>query len=264
MIHGDYITSDLMKELKFIFLLSFLFSCSPGDWKRDVYMSDDDYVEFDRQFSPDGSMMILNYGIDIGAYGMSLDRSAILMMTDTTQNLTDFELPLRRYARINWIDNRTIDAKIDIIPSLKSGQQIVLKDIVVNGVNVKESPYDYMEPGSKMVIEHREISPNGKYELVAYRYFVDTRNINFIHVSVIEAGKQIPKYGNYLIGDSHSDYVLNGNWDKDNTLIFFTQKFYEEMIPYALVRNRPNIRYRVISDDETYGSKYRWYQPLRF
>ena len=55
-----------------------------------------------------------------------------------------------------------------------------------------------------------------------------------------------------------SDYVLNGTWDKDNTLIFYSNNHYADIVQYYLVHNRPDIKYKVINDDKTYGSKYRW------
>jgi len=125
-------------------------------------------------------------------------------------------------------------------------------------VKIKISSYDYIDPNSEINIEHKETSPNGKYELVAYRYYNDIHNLNFIHVSIIPAGGQIPKYGNYLIGDIHSDYVLNGSWDKDNNIVFYSNKQYADMVQYYLVDNRINIPYKIIVDDNKYGGKYLW------
>ncbi len=79
-----------------------------------------------------------------------------------------------------------------------------------------------------------------------------------IHLSVIAPGGQISKYGNYFIADMQSDYVLNAAWDKDNTLIFYSNNRDSGMVQYYLVQNHPDIKYRVINDEKTYGSKYRW------
>ena len=123
---------------------------------------------------------------------------------------------------------------------------------------MKISSYDFIEPYAKQIIEYRETSPNRQHELIAYRYIDDEHNHNFIHILVIATGGQIPKYGNYIIADIQSDYVLNGTWDKDNSIILYSNNLYTDMVQYYLVHNRPNIKYKVVNDDKTYGSKYRW------
>lgn len=220
-------------------------------------MSDKDFTEFDRQYSPDSSMLLLNYGIDQGAFGYGHAGTAVLKLSDTTKNLRLFTLP-NSFNRVKWVDNKTVSAKYDTIPFVRSGEQTNSKDTEINGIKVIVSSYDYIEPTAQQIVEYRETSPNGKYELVAYRYMNDKHNLNFIHVSIIPAGGQIPKYGNYLIADMQSDYVLNGKWDKDNSLIFYSNNLYADMVQYYLVRNRPTIKYKVINDDKRYSSKYRW------
>ena len=220
-------------------------------------MSDKDFTEFDRQYSPDSSMLLLNYGIDQGAFGYGHAGTAVLRLIDTTKNLRLFTLQ-NSFNRLQWIENRTASAKYDTIPFVRSGETANFKDTEINSIKVIVSSYDYIEPNAQQRVEHRETSPNGKYDLVAYRYLNDVHNLNFIHVSVISAGGQIPKYGNYFIADMQSDYVLNGKWEKDNSLIFYSNKLYADMVQYYLVHDHPNIKYNVIIDDKTYSSKYRW------
>ena len=202
-------------------------------------------------------MLLLNYGIDLGALGYRHAGTAILKLNDTTKNLRLFTLP-NTFDQIKWFDNKIVSAKFDTIPFVRIGKSSTYEDTIVNGVKVKVSSYDYIEPNTKQVIEHREKSPNGQFELVAYRYIKNEQNLNFIHISVISTGGQIPKYGNYLIADMHSDYVLNGTWDKDNMLIFYSNNRYADEVQYFLVQSRPNINYRLITDNKTYGGKYRW------
>lgn len=220
-------------------------------------MSDKDFTEFDRQNSPDNSMLLLNYGIDQGALGYGHAGTAVLKLSDTTKNLRLFTIP-NSFNRVQWIDNVTVSAKYDTIPFIRSGEQPNFKDTEINGIKVIVSSYDYIEPNAEQRVEHRETSPNGKYDLVAYRYLNDRHNLNFIHVSVIPAGGQIPKYGNYLIADMQADYALNGKWDTDNSLIFFSNNLYADMVQYYLVHDHLNIKYKIINDDKTYSSKYRW------
>lgn len=220
-------------------------------------MSDRDFTEFARQYSPDNSMLLLNYGIDQGAFGYGHAGTAVMKLSDTTKNLRLFTIP-NSFNRVQWVDNGTVSAKYDTIPFIRSGEQPNFKDTEINGIKIIVNSYDYIEPNAEQRVEYRETSPNGKYDLVAYRYLNDRHNLNFIHVSVIPAGGQIPKYGNYFIADMQSDYALNGKWDKDNSLIFFSNNLYADMVQYYLVHDRPNIKYEIINDDKTYSSKYRW------
>jgi hypothetical protein len=234
-----------------------LSSCNFYDRKEDVLMTDQDYVENYREFSPDNSMLLINYSLDLGAFGYGQAGTAILKPSDTTKNLRDFSLP-NTLTRLKWIDNQTISAQFDILPSLRSGEKITLTDKEINGVTIKVSALDYIDKEDHLEIEHREVSPNGRFELVAYRYLKDRSNLNFIHISVIPVGGQIPKYGNYLIADLQSDYVLNGTWTEKNELKFYSNSQYSDLIQYYLVKDRAKIEYKIVTDDKEYGSKYRW------
>jgi hypothetical protein len=246
-----------VKQLIILFSLTLLYGCISYDRKQEIFKTDKDFVEFWRLQSPDSSTILLNYGIDQGAFGYGHAGTAVLKFGDTTHNLRQFTLA-NTLDRFKWLDNKAISAKFDIIPSIRSGEPSNLRDTVVNGIAIKVSSYDYIEPNAKQKIEHQETSPNGQYDLIAYRYINDEHNLNFIHVSVISTGGQIPKYGNYLIADMQSDYVLNGTWDKDNSLTFYSNNLYTDMVQYYLVHNRPDIKYKIINDDNTYSSKYRW------
>lgn len=220
-------------------------------------MTDQDYVENYREFSPDSSMLLINYSLDLGAFGYGQSGTAILKLSDTIKNLRDYSLP-NTLTRLKWLDNQTISAQFDILPSLRTGVKITLTDKEINGVKIKVSALDYMDKDDHLEIEHREISPNGQFELVAYRYLKDRSNLNFIHISVIPIGGQIPKYGNYLIADMQSDYVLNGTWTEKNELKFYSNSQYSDLIQYYLVYDREKVKYEIVIDDKEYGSKYRW------
>ena len=220
-------------------------------------MTDQDYVENYREFSPDSSMLLINYSLDLGAFGYGQSGTAILKLSDTTKNLRDFSLP-NTLTRLKWLDNQTISAQFDILPSLRSGEKITLTDKEINGVKIKVSALDYIDKDDHLEIEHRELAPNGQFELVAYRYLKDRSNLNFIHISIISVGGQIPKYGNYLIADMQSDYVLNGTWTEKNELKFYSNSQYSDLIQYYLVNDRAKIKYEIVTDDKEYGSKSRW------
>lgn len=234
-----------------------LSSCNLYDRKEEVFITDPDYVEINRQFSPDSSMILISYSLDLGAFGYGQVGTAILKLADTTKNLRDFTIP-NTLTNVKWVDNANVSAHFDIFPSLRSGDKIELKDIQVNGIKVTVSAYDYINEDDRQEIEHREVSPNGQFELIAYRYIKDRTNLNFIHISVIPVGEQIPKYGNYLIADMQSDYVLYGTWTEKNELKFYSNSQYSDLIQYYLVKDRENINYEIVTDDKEYGGKCRW------
>ena len=246
-----------MKLFIIPFIATLLFSCVSYDRKQEVLKTDKDFTEFWRQPSPDSSLLLISYGIDLGAFGYGQAGTAFLKLSDTTINFRQFTLP-NTFDRIKWIDNKTVSAKFDTMPFIRNGKTSSYNDTIINGITVEISSYDFIEPNAKQIIEHRETSPNGQLELIAYRYINDEHNLNFVHISVIPTGGQIPKYGNYIIADMQSDYVLNGTWDKDNSLIFYSNNLYANMVQYYFVHNRPNIKYKVVNDDKTYSSKYRW------
>jgi hypothetical protein len=202
-------------------------------------------------------MLILDYTLDIGAFGYSKEGTAVLRTSDLAKDLTQFSLP-DNLEREKWIDNETISARIDVIPYIRNDEEPPIRDIEVNGVKVKVAPYDHIEKEFHMETEHREASPDGNYELVAYRYCKDRSSLNFIHISVIHKGESAPKYGNYYIADMSSDRILSGSWTKDNTLVFYSNSLYADHIKYFLVRNRPNIKHEIIVDDRRFAAKYRW------
>lgn len=244
-----------MRKITYILILIFLTSCNYAS--SQVFMIDKDFVEHSRQYSPDKSMFILSYGFDHGAFGYGNGGNTVLKTSDISKNLRQFDLP-SNLIQVKWIDNKTISARIDIIPFVRSGENVEIKDTEINGVKVKVSPFDYIEDEYHLEIEHRETSPNGQLELVAYRYLKDRNNLNFIHISIINKGEPIPKYGNYFIADMQSDRILNGTWSKDNTLLFYSNSTDAQYIQYYFVHNKPDTKFEIITDDSRYGSKYRW------
>lgn len=248
-----------MRNLAFVLVATLLSSCVFYDnRKEEVLITDKDYVENYREYSPDSSMLLINYSIDLGAFGYGQSGTAILKLSDTTKNLRQFSLP-STLTRVKWLDNKNISAQFDILPYLRSGEKIIIKDKVINGVRIRISELDYIfNKNNKPEIEHREISPNGQLELVAYRYANDVSGYNIIHISIIPAGGQIPRYGNFLISDKESDYIFYGKWTKDNELTFFSNSKYSELIQYYLVKSRPEVKYKIIVDDKKYGDKYMW------
>lgn len=252
-----------MKNIVFSLLVTttILSSCLYEERKKEIFISDSDFVENRKSFSPDSTMVLLNYGIDLGAFGYGQRGTAILKSTEINSELNQFTLP-NVYTDVKWLSNKTVEAKFDIIPSIRSGQKINLKDTLINDVVVKITPFDYISDSARREVVYREKSPNKKFELVAYRYNNDEQNLGFIHVSIIPYMSALPKYGNYLIADKQSDYVLLGTWNDDNTLKFYTNSINSDMIQYCLVDNRPDVKYNIVVDDEKFGNGSRWVQSV--
>jgi hypothetical protein len=247
-----------VNKIFYVLILATLISCKLyDDRKTEVLITDTDYVEEYREFSPDSSMLLISYSLDLGAFGYGQAGTAILKVSDTTKDLRQFSIP-NTLTKIKWMDNKTISAQYDILPSIRTGQKNEIENLKVNDVTIKVSPFDYISRDYHLEIEHRETSPNGQWELVAYRYLKDRSNLNLIHISVIPVGGQIPKYGNYFIADMQSDYILYGTWNKDNQLDFYSNGQYADLIQYYFVHDKPKIKYQIITDDNKFGGKYRW------
>lgn len=248
-----------MRKVFHLLILVLLSSCNLYERKEEVLITDNDFVENYREFSPDSSMVLINYSLDHGAFGYGYVGTAILKTVDTTKNLREYTLA-NEYTRVKWIDNKNISAQFDIIPSIRAGLKVKTKNLEINNILIHVSALDYIDQGAQQIVEYREVSPNGLYELVVYRYIKDRDNLNFIHISLINFGEQIPKYGNYFIADTYSDYIFYGTWTKYNELEFYSNSHFAELIPYYLVQNRPKVNFRIITDDKKYGKKYRWVQ----
>jgi hypothetical protein len=96
------LSNDTVRKIIYILTLVTLSSCNLYDRKEDVLMTDQDYLENYREFSPDSSMLLINYSLDLGAFGNGQAGTAILKPSDTIKNLRDFSLP-NTLTRLRWI-----------------------------------------------------------------------------------------------------------------------------------------------------------------
>src|SRR5262249_28910207 len=94
---------------KYTLILLILSACTSAP--RKIYISDNDFVEVSRQYSPNRAMLILNYTLDIGALGYSNGGTAVLRTSDLAKDLTQFSLP-DNLDQAKWIDNETISARM--------------------------------------------------------------------------------------------------------------------------------------------------------
>ena len=71
-------------------------------------MTDQDYVENYREYSPDSSMLLINYSLDLGAFGYGQAGTAILKLSDTTKNLRDFSKKTMKYVGVGLPTHRIL------------------------------------------------------------------------------------------------------------------------------------------------------------
>ena len=74
----------------------------------------------------------------------------------------------------------------------------------------------------------------------------------------INAGDEIPKYGNYFIADNQSDCIFGSEWTIENTVKFYTNKLDSDLIQYYMVKDRPKIEYDIKIDEEILRGKSKW------
>jgi hypothetical protein len=238
--------------------------CFPGtDFQSEFFISDADYVEYDRELSPDSTKFLLSYAVNIGALGFAMTEYSLLKLSDTLKNIRDYKIQ-SNLKELEWVNNDTITGIKDMIPQIRKGNfntDVIIQQI--NNVTILGIPFDHIEADYSMHIEYRQTSPNGKNELIAYRYCKDRKSLNFIHISVIENGTEIPKYGNYFIGTIHSDYILGGHWNKENNLDFYHNEYGSYDIEKCFVKNKPDIKYNLIQNHTLFEHKNRWVKNYR-
>lgn len=243
-----------MKKTIYI-LIGILILSSCG--KNENYIADEGFVEIAREYSPNGESLILEYHYDIGALGYSRRQIAILKESDLDKNLLEFNLPPNKnYREVNWVNDEEIEVEVDITNNLREGNTPSVEEFKIKNIGVKTKLHDIPIEG-ELAIEARKESPNEQLELVAYRYLTKG-NLNFVHISIIKKGEELPRTGNYFIGDMMSDYILNANWVNNDKIEVETNSLYEENLKYFFVKNRPQIQYSIKIDDNKFKSKYRW------
>lgn len=223
-----------------------LCSCLFDERREAVYVSDQDFVENSRLFSPDSSMIALDYSIDLGAFGTGRRGTVIIRSSDIHKDLSKFTLPLE-YIDVKWVNNKTVTAGVDVISDFRIGKMTEIRDTAINGVYVKVLPFDQTDPNDTLEIISKRTSPDGKCDLVCFRYNgSDHRGL--LHISIIKKGDKLSKLGNYFISDGSADYILKARWNRNGELLLYTNLKYAQMSEYFLVANRPDVDYHIVTD----------------
>ena len=242
-----------------VFLISYLLTaCNSTDSK--VFITDKNYYEIKRQYSPDSTKLLLTFGADQGATGQGEVGTAILHLSDTSINIKPFTIPWHEYQACKWLGNDTVLVYMDYLKRMRLGAwaRIYYDTSSFNGIQIKYEYKDIIDSSYSIDTLFNQVSPNNEYRAVAYRYINNVTNENFLNISVIDPTWTLPKYGNYFISDIRNDYIYGGEWSKSNKLILYTNSTSKNIITNYLVQHRSNVSLRIIADDNRFGTSFRW------
>jgi len=213
------------------------------------------FTEFSRTYSPDSSRFLLNYDYVQGAWDG--ERSSVVAILNSTDSVKPdnikYSYSTYDFDKIYWKGNDTVLIEDKYTEFISQGKSH-LKDTILNGVTVKITHRDPIDISFTRKIFYRDISPNGKYDLIVYKYVKPVNGNYFLNISIINKGDSIPKYGNFYISRWDFDCFTDIRWDSASVLDI---KVYESCY-YAfkdyLVKNKPGIKYNVQINDTIKGN----------
>jgi hypothetical protein len=220
-----------------------------------TFTSPGTFTEFSRTYSPDSSKFLLKYDYVQGAWDGGRSSSVtILKSKDSVKPANiNYSYSSYDYDKIYWKGNDTViieDKYTEFISQSKSS----LTDTTLNGVTVKIIHKDPIDTSFTRKIFYQDTSPNGKYDLIVYKYVKPTNGNYFLNISVINKGDTIPKFGNFYISRWDFDCFTDIRWDKESVLdCKVSESCYYSFTDY-LVKNRPNVKYKVQINDTTKGN----------
>lgn len=212
------------------------------------------YTEISRVYSPDSSKYLLTYRYEQGAWdGSRTSFTTILNAADIFKQGASFSYSSLDFDNISWSGNNTIiiaEKFTEFVSNNKSN----LRDTILNGIVVKVKQIDPIDSSFQRKIFYRDTSPNGKYDLVVYKYVKPVNGNYFLNISIINQGDSIPKFGNFYISKYDFDCFTDIRWDKTSTLdIKVSESCYYAFTDY-LVKGRPDIKYKVQINDTIRGN----------
>lgn len=187
------------------------------------YLTDKDILVNKKIFSPDENYVILNYVYDIGALGYTTMFTAVVPVKDESENLSKFRLPIA-YKKAKWLSNDSIAVEVDIRPYLAKMKEFKQEVLRIGDIRIIVQTKGF-NTSSPLFVEHRALSPDGRKELVAYRYR-DSMASGHLHISIINEGETIPALGNLYIGNEYRDYVYFGEWRTPDKIALYTDDKY--------------------------------------
>jgi hypothetical protein len=213
------------------------------------------FTEFSRSYSPDSSKFLLKYDYVQGAWdGGRSTFITILNSTDSVKpDYIKYSYSSYDYDKIYWKGNDTVIIEDKYTEFMSQGHS-PLKDTILNGVSVKIIQKDPIDTSFTRKIFYQDTSPNGRYELIVYKYVKPVNGNYFLNISVIIKGDTIPKYGNFYISRWDFDCFNDIRWDGSSVLdCKVSSSCYYSFADY-LVKNRPDIKYKVQINDTIRGN----------
>ena len=185
-------------------------------------LTDGDVIINSRYFSPDSSMVVLDYQF---WRGNNPDfEISILNVIDTNGIISKGNLPnYGKFATndlepVKWLSDKEFLLEIDATPIYRSGRVFEQFSFEQNGVVFNVIEKDKLN-GLPQSIEHYSISPDKTKLLVAYRNGYSAAHIE---LSVIKPFEELPVYGNvytYYKGENGNEET---NLDIHLIIIFCT------------------------------------------
>ena len=230
-----------------LFFLTTLSSC-------DFTSSSGTYHEVRKVYSPDSSKFLLTYRYDQGAWdGGRTSFTTILKKTQFFDTLNQYSFSSYDFDKIYWQGNDTVivaEKFTEFISNAKSN----MKDTILNDVVIKIKQIDPIDSSFERRIFYQDTSPNGKYELVVYKYVKPVNGNYFLNISIINKGDSIPKYGNFYISKHDFDCFTDIRWDSTNILDIQVSGSCYYIFANYLVKNKVDIEYKVKINDTIKGN----------
>jgi hypothetical protein len=223
-----------------------------------VFITDNDYYEIKRQYSPDKTKLLLTYGIDQGATGRGEVGTAMLNIGDSSKDIKPFTIAWYEYNDHEWLNNETAIFYLDYLKRMRQTKfQKQYFDTLINGIKIKYDYKDLVDKRYRADTLLNQLSPNNKYRLTVYHYLKDSSNNNFLNISVTKASDTIPKYGNFFIGEIKDDYIYYCRWSETNKLLLYTTSSCQNIIENYLVENRLDVPFEIRVKDDV-QSPFQW------
>jgi hypothetical protein len=219
------------------------------------------FTEYSRTYSPDSTKFLLRYGFAQGAWDGGRSSSVtILHSTDSVMpDNIKYSYSTYDFDKIYWKGNDTVVIEDKYTEFMSQGKS-PLQDTVLSGVTVKIIQKDPIDTSFTRKIFYRDTSPNGKHDLIVYKYVKPVNGNYFLNISIINKGDSIPKYGNFYISRWDFDCFTDIRWDSSSVLdIKVSEACYYAFAGY-LVKSKPDIQYKVKINDTIRGNIQRYMQ----
>ncbi len=238
-------------------LLSLAILLSDSPLLEPRHLTDPDVIVLDNAVSPDGRHVAVTYRYDIGALGYSEAVAAVLPADRMDGNLNAYALP-RGFKAIGWNPDGALVVRVNILPYVHSREEIEMTSPEAHGVRLSLVKEDFLGTGPPQVVK-RERSPDGRRELVAYRYTRSSKNV-FIHLSVVPAGEPVPRYGNIYFADYVTDGIYDARWTSQDAIAVSSNSKWSDYAK-ALFVKQDAVRWEIVVDDRRFAGIDRWPVP---